>query len=609
MISDETFEEMIRIYYDLWRDISPVLPRMSVKYHDEKCKCAACLEFLGSKEEYWSSTGIIHMKFPKYRGNVFMKAIELHENRHWVDMPYGYPQNDLHALADAAYLVENRLKDAKRTDVQKVNLALHYGNILGDYIIHYMMAKQHPDLFKELYKLLVGKGPGHSSVMFDLYVAAYAPLIFDVDPPTGPFHKPAIEIANIIRRVVEAKIDTRTALVELYDIFSEVAGWNGLGDIVCPECGGKKISARITLKKTTGGQTWARVTYRCKDCGHEWESAGVLVSGGGLGGLNVEIEDVHWEDDVGTIPDIAKVQKKGKCPLMPDNSLKGKSDATTTDPADAVSKLPTKGMDKEFAEQVLGQKIDTETWNEGLMKSILREFLEKDIILDEIKGKADMVRGGVIPWQQGDSMESIDIEATSEIAEMTGLGMIPEITMRKREMVPRGRGYYTFKGARIIVLVDTSDSMFTKDTAPKFKAEFAVKFCKYIDDIGKRLGFQRTYISFSNEAMRTDDYKRLRAFKNATELSQGFRLIKGDEFDRANIVIISDAEIQDFKAMEEQIKQLLGKVMSFKIITLAEEGDNRNDRKKLRKLFEGTKIRDIHMEIRKDGTLERLGEL
>jgi len=617
-IDERRFGDIVRYYYEIWMGTSPVLPRMSLKYHRPRCRCGDCVAAgaVAKDEEYWSTTGLIHFKAPVFRGEAFTKGALLHENRHWVWLPHGYPQNDRNALADAAYLIDRRMRDSGLPAARKLSLAVRYGNILGDYVIHYSMSRQYPDLFDALYRYLVARGAGFGDAAFDLYLAAYAPLCYGKDPPPGQFADGARKIAGIVRSAVEGKISTKEALVELYDVMNRYmdAAQFGSGKAKCPACGKPNVSADVVLRRERGA-VWAHVRYRCKDCGKTWEADGVLVPAAGPGDLDgVEITSIKWDDAGGEnerhgIRDDVNEARKGAGDnaLAPGDGLKGQADGKGGDLPDLLSRLPMAGMEKGVAESILKRKIDQKTWNEGLMKSIVREFLERDVILDKVRGRGDLEFVALSGWEVGDDLEALDFEASAEAAESTGLGMVPEVTMLKRVHSPRGRGEWTFRGARLIVMVDTSGSMFDFGNAKK--VDFALKFAQLVDRLGRALGFERTFVSFSGEAMRTDEFDKLVTFRGGTCLGEAFAQIRDGEFDRSNIFIISDADLADFRSVEERVRRLAGRAMSFKIITVEAAGVSTAPRMRLEEMFRGTKVRCVHLEVEPDGTLRRLGEL
>lgn len=619
-IDEERFGDIVKYYYDVWVRTSPLLPRMSLKYHEQDCRCDLCVgaRIIFESEKYWSTTGLIHFKAPVFRGETFSKAMLLHENRHWVWLPEGYPQNDRAALSDAAHLIDQRIKNEELKDIEKLALAMRYGNILGDYIIHLTMHRQYPEYFDTLYQYLVRHGAGFGDSAFDLYISAYAPLCYGKNPPPGEFAEDAKKIAKMVKFTVEGKMSTKEALVELYDILKKKmnAAYFGFGKAKCPACGKTNISADITLRKEKG-VVWASVKYKCKDCGKAWEADGILVPSASPGDLDgVEVTSVKWDDAGGKNErhgvrgDVNAARKDvGDNALAPDDALKGQGDEAKDDPADLLSCLPMAGMEKGVAESILKRKIDQKTWNEGLMKSIVREFLNKDIILDKLRGKGDLEFTGLTGWEIGDRFDDLDFERSVEAAASAGIGMVPEITMLKRVNLPRGRGEWTFRGARLIVMVDTSGSMFMKEYSNRVKADFALKFAQLIDKLGRALGFNRVFISFSGQAMRTDYFDKLVTFKGGTCMNEAFDQVRDDEFERANIFIISDADLADFRAVEERLKKMLGRVTSFKIITVEERGATYSHRIRLEDMFRGTKVRCVHMEIGPDGTLKRLGNL
>jgi len=213
VVSKDEYKEYLMKWEDnlvsAWKDSNPLAPKMLLKY------------LVTIRENYSSTVGEVLIQTPFWRGELFSKAILLHEFLHWSI----YPKDIFTALRDVNEAKE-LLKGYKKDKKKEIPLCIiqFCENILGDYIVNSRIYQIKREYWNILWTYLVLAESLEKSKGFSIYVASYQYLLDFSKADIRIILKPELErkakqIANIVKLVKNAKLSHARAIAEITKIF------------------------------------------------------------------------------------------------------------------------------------------------------------------------------------------------------------------------------------------------------------------------------------------------------------------------------------------------------------------------------------------------------
>jgi hypothetical protein len=278
---------------------------------------------------------------------------------------------------------------------------------------------------------------------------------------------------------------------------------------------------------------------------------------------------------------------------------------------DSLDKLAeaAKGASREDLEKI-GIYIDIEEWQNAMIRQAIRKFILDNLKVtkEEMKQQGEKYVVATEPWRMGDSFRDVDL-ASSETKSMgvDDLRLIPGLTMQKKVYgTTKGRETERLHGIKMINMLDGSGSMIEENQPNKGKIGKALMITKETWEICKKLAIdyqlglfsdrgqlvpRRELKNFFEDAKARGEYS---VWNGGTNLKSALDLWNDADYKDANVLIISDMDIADFKESQQKIIQICKVTNSFKIILIESGNFNLEEREAhVRELFP----QDINLKV------------